>query len=131
MAKKAAKKTTVSTTLTPKKAAGSFMYDHAPKAIRQELPEKGDFDDFLTAVLKLRMDQTVFFGAGSTPGNLLPGKRKAAVNGFMETLEIKKKVARKEGATGKQIQAKLIAVISTPENTGSTLATALSEIYDF
>lgn len=116
--------------LTSKKMAAVFLAGYAPLAIRLKLP-KTNFTDWMKAALKLRMDQTILFNAGPTPGALLPGNVKAAALDLMAQVEHIGKKKRKSGQTGKIIEDAFIAVMNEPANTGAQLAAALDVAYEF
>lgn len=116
--------------LTSTKMAAVFLAGYAPLAVRTKLPKKV-FSDWLDAAIKLRMDQTILFAAGSTPAELLPGNAKAAALDLMSQVEHVGMKKRKVGQTGKSIQDAFVTVISEPSNTGKQLATALDLVYDF
>lgn len=119
-----------STGTTADQVAAVFVTGFIPDIVAAGAPTSS-VDAWMKWALKLRMDQSVWFAAGSTPSALTAGKAKAAAAELMNDIESGANIARADGLTGVQIRDQLVTLISDGSKTAQDLSNLIAGLYQF
>ncbi|MBL9144431.1 MAG: hypothetical protein JNM99_12200 [Verrucomicrobiaceae bacterium] len=125
-----AKAATRSTGTTADQVAAVFVTGFIPDIIAAGA-QTSSVEAWMKWALKLRMDQSVWFAAGSTPSALTGGKAKAAAAELMNDIESGANIARADGLTGVQIRDQLVTLISDGSKTAQDLSNQIAGLYQF